>query len=156
MNETNTPYLGLTPHCAPEYNVHLMISQTVNAYNLEMKHYITFGAYKKCVSNGVESVTEISRHYQFSVTVILTRPPNLALFLQNIRCHYGSQCLGIVFGVKRPTSGYILSSKGLQISQTLRFSVNIGLTLTVLTVNFFARVAGQKVAFLEFFDSKLF
>ena len=44
-----------------------------------MKHYITFGAYKKCVSNGVESVTEISRHYQFSVTVILTRPPNLAL-----------------------------------------------------------------------------
>ena len=69
----------LTPFRAPKYTINDMIdSKCVYPWNETLYNF--WGPFEISVSNTDESVTQIIRHQQFFVTLILARPANLALF----------------------------------------------------------------------------
>ena len=67
------------PFHAPKYTLNDMIdSKCVYPWNETLHNF--WGPFKNNVNNADESVTQIIRHHQFFVTLILARPANLALF----------------------------------------------------------------------------
>ena len=67
------------PFRAPKYTLNDMIdSKCVYPWNEALHNF--WGPFENSVNNADESVTQIIRHHQFFVTLILARPANLALF----------------------------------------------------------------------------